>query len=52
MGLDQWNVLLQIVLRDLDRTLTAEEANRLRDRVYAALHEGSVHVWASGEPGP
>jgi phenylalanyl-tRNA synthetase alpha chain len=52
MAPNQWNVLLQIVLRDLDRTLTAEEANRLRDRIYAALHEGSVHQWAIGEPAP
>ncbi|MDQ3765743.1 MAG: hypothetical protein M3346_00110 [Actinomycetota bacterium] len=49
---DQWNVLLQIVLRDLDRTLTAEQANHLRDRIYAALHEGSVHQWAVGDPSP
>ncbi|MGH2827742.1 MAG: hypothetical protein ACRDKF_12300 [Actinomycetota bacterium] len=47
---DQWNVLLRIVLRDLDRTLTADEANRLRDRIYAALHEGSVDQWAIGKP--
>jgi len=26
--------------RDLERTLTAAEANRLRDRVYAGLHTG------------
>ena len=51
MGLDQWNVLLRIVLRDLERTLTAREANGLRDRVYAALHQGSVHQWASDEQG-
>lgn len=34
------NVLLRVVLRCLDRTLTAQEANALRDRIYAALHEG------------
>ena len=50
MGLEQWNVLLRIVLRDLERTLTAQEANRLRDRIYAALHQGSVHQWASDRP--
>jgi len=42
----QKNVLLRIVIRDLERTLTAAEANALRDEIYAALHEGSVHVWA------
>jgi phenylalanyl-tRNA synthetase alpha chain len=50
MGLEQWNVLLRIVLRDLERTLTAQEANRLRDMIYAALHQGSVHQWASDRP--
>ena len=43
----QKNVLLRIVLRDLERTLTSAEANLLRDDVYAALHEGSVLSWAA-----
>jgi phenylalanyl-tRNA synthetase alpha chain len=43
----QKNVLLRVVIRDLERTLTAAEANALRDEIYAALHEGSVHSWAS-----
>lgn len=43
----QCNVLVRIVLRSLDRALTSAEANELRDRVYAALHEGSAHQWAS-----
>jgi phenylalanyl-tRNA synthetase alpha chain len=47
---DQVNVLVRLTLRDLDRTLTSQEANTLRDRVYAALHEGSVHRWACGHP--
>ncbi len=38
----QVNVLLRLELHPLDRTLTAEEANRLRDRVYLALHQGKV----------
>jgi phenylalanyl-tRNA synthetase alpha chain len=42
----QKNVLLRLVLRDLTRTLTSEEANRIRDQVYAALHEGTVRTWA------
>jgi phenylalanyl-tRNA synthetase alpha chain len=47
LGPGQKNVLLRIVLRDLDRTLTHPEANALRDHIYAALHQGSVHQWAS-----
>lgn len=36
----QVNALLRIVLRPLARTLTDEEANALRDRVYLAVHRG------------
>jgi phenylalanyl-tRNA synthetase alpha chain len=43
----QKNVLLRLVIRDLDRTLTSSEANRLRDEIYAAVHEGSVRAWAA-----
>jgi phenylalanyl-tRNA synthetase alpha chain len=42
----QWNLLVRITLRALDRTLTHDECNELRDEVYAALHEGAVHHWA------
>ncbi|NEA36588.1 hypothetical protein [Streptomyces sp. SID13031] len=38
----QRNVLVRLVLRPLDRTLTDAEANQLRDQVYTALHEGPV----------
>lgn len=37
----QVNVLLRVVLRPVDRTLTGDEVNALRDRIYAAIHEGS-----------
>jgi len=37
-------------VRRLTRTLTDAEANRLRDEVYAALHEGYRHEWACGAP--
>jgi phenylalanyl-tRNA synthetase alpha chain len=49
MGLrpGQKNVLLRVVLRDLARTLTSAEANALRDRIYAGLHEGEVYEWAT-----
>jgi phenylalanyl-tRNA synthetase alpha chain len=51
MSLGQKNVLLRLVIRDLDRTLTSIEGNRLRDEVYEAVHEGRVKSWAarSGE---
>lgn len=44
----QKNVLVRIVLRHLERTLTDPEANALRDRIYAAIHRGTRHEWASG----
>ncbi|HVO19553.1 MAG TPA: hypothetical protein VMU15_09875 [Anaeromyxobacter sp.] len=46
----QKNVLLRVVLRSPERTLTDAEANVLRDAVYAALHQGDRHEWAAGEP--
>jgi phenylalanyl-tRNA synthetase alpha chain len=42
----QTNVLVRVVLRALDRTLTHDECNSLRDEVYAALHAGTRHDWA------
>lgn len=44
----QKNVLLRVVLRDLERTLTHDEANGIRDTIWAALHEGTRDVWARG----
>ncbi|MFI5613141.1 hypothetical protein [Amycolatopsis sp. NPDC051903] len=38
---NQKNVLVKVVLRRLDRTLTDREANALRDRVHAAVHQGT-----------
>lgn len=38
----QQNVLIRLELASLDRTLTAGEANRLRDEVYLAIHQGPV----------
>jgi phenylalanyl-tRNA synthetase alpha chain len=37
----QRNLLVRVVLRDLDSTLTSEAANVLRDRIYRALHQGT-----------
>ena len=42
----QKNVLVRLVLRHPTRTLTAEEGNAIRNRVYAAVHEGDAHQWA------
>jgi phenylalanyl-tRNA synthetase alpha chain len=47
IGPDQKNVLVRVVLRHLERTLTDEEANRMRDRIYAALHRGGAQQWAA-----
>ena len=43
----QRNLLVRVVLRHLERTLTDEEANSLRDRIYAAIHQGARHQWAA-----
>jgi phenylalanyl-tRNA synthetase alpha chain len=36
----QKNVLVRVVLRHAERTLTREEANQVRERVFRALHAG------------
>ncbi|AVH20272.1 PheS-related mystery ligase SrmL [Nocardia cyriacigeorgica] len=38
----QVNVLLRVVLRPIDRTLTADQANVIRNAIYEAIHEGPV----------
>jgi hypothetical protein len=35
----QKNLLVRVVLRDLEKTLTNQAANALRDRIYWALHQ-------------
>ena len=45
---DQKNLLVTVSLRHLERTLTDQEANLLRDRIYAAIHQGTVYQWATG----
>lgn len=47
LAADQHNVLLRLVLRAIDRSLTSAECNELRDAVYATLHEGSEWTWAA-----
>jgi phenylalanyl-tRNA synthetase alpha chain len=44
----QENLLVRVVLRHPTRSLAKAEANALRDRIYAALHEGSEWEWAAG----
>ena len=46
IGPEQKNVLVRIVLRRLERALTDPEANDLRNRIYAALHQGTRTEWA------
>ena len=43
----QKNVLLRVMLRHLQHALTSDQANELRDRIYASLHQGTAHVWAA-----
>jgi phenylalanyl-tRNA synthetase alpha chain len=45
---DQSNVLVRVVLRPLDRTLTDTGANELRDRIYAAIHAGDRERLVAG----
>lgn len=44
---DQHNLLIRVVMRRLDRSITDSEANELRDRIYAGLHAGDRHLWAA-----
>jgi phenylalanyl-tRNA synthetase alpha chain len=43
----QQNLLVRVVLRDLETTLTNQAANSLRDRIYHALHQGTEYQWAA-----
>ncbi|HEY1914839.1 MAG TPA: hypothetical protein VGH27_04615 [Streptosporangiaceae bacterium] len=49
----QKNLLVRVVLRDLEKTLTGQQANALRNRIYLALHQGTrQELAASRGPGP
>src|SRR3954453_1209195 len=53
MTAGQRNLLVRLVLRPVDRTLTDAEANSLRDKVYRALPEGPVlELFVAGVRGP
>ena len=41
----QKNLLVRLLIRDVARTLTSQEANEVRNRVYRALHEGERAEW-------
>jgi phenylalanyl-tRNA synthetase alpha chain len=43
-------VEVRVVLRDLEKTLTNEAANGLRDRIYLAIHQGTRYQWAATRP--
>jgi phenylalanyl-tRNA synthetase alpha chain len=55
MSEGQKNMLVSIVIRPLERTLSDGDANHIRDRIYDAIHQGSNHQWATApvppEPG-
>jgi len=38
---NQKNILLQLIIRHIDRTLTDKDANFVRNKVYKLLHEGT-----------
>lgn len=38
----QVNLLLRIMLRPIDRTLTSDQANAIRNVIYRAVHKGPV----------
>ena len=44
----QANALIRLVLRPLTKTMTDQQANRIRDDVYVALHEGPVQELIAG----
>lgn len=52
LGIDpgQVNALVRLLIRPLDRTLTAAEANVLRNDVYRALHRGRRAELIGGGP--
>jgi phenylalanyl-tRNA synthetase alpha chain len=48
IGLGQANALVRLTLRPIERTLTSVQANRIRDAVYLAIHEGPVQELICG----
>jgi phenylalanyl-tRNA synthetase alpha chain len=50
MSPGQHNLLLRITLRSLDSSISRQEANRVYDLVYAALHEGTAGYFRTASP--
>jgi phenylalanyl-tRNA synthetase alpha chain len=46
----QLNLLVRVTLRALDRTLTHDECNDLRDAIYTAIHRGAVQELINRHP--
>jgi phenylalanyl-tRNA synthetase alpha chain len=46
----QLNLLVRVTLRALDRTLTHDECNELRDAIYTAIHKGTVQQLINHRP--
>ncbi len=42
MQTGQKNILLQLTIRHIDKSLTDKDANGIRNKVYKLLHEGSI----------
>lgn len=40
LGTEQDNALIRLMIRPLERTLTATQANQLRNQIYVAVHDG------------
>lgn len=49
MGMEpgQRNLLVRVIIRHHEQTLTDTEANRIRDSIYAAIHQGQGQEWAT-----
>jgi phenylalanyl-tRNA synthetase alpha chain len=53
MSPGQHNLLIRVILRSLDSSISRQEANRVYDLVYAALHEGTAGYFrAASTPDP
>jgi phenylalanyl-tRNA synthetase alpha chain len=50
MTTNQKNLLIRLVIRPFGLTMTDEDANRVRDRVYTAVHQGSAQQWSRDMP--
>jgi phenylalanyl-tRNA synthetase alpha chain len=40
----QKNMLIRVIFRSHERTLTQEEVNRMRDQIYKAVHQGNKYM--------